>query len=517
MVVGRAGNFFGVARYNFNGILDTSFSGDGLVTTDFSGTTSDEANAVAIQADGKIVVAGRAGANGFAVARYNTNGTLDTTFSGDGKVITNIGSEASANGIAIQADGKIVVVGKAAASGSSLFGVVRYNADGSLDLPFGGCCTNGIVLTNASGTGSDEAKAVAIQADGKIVVTGAPNFTLARYNTNGTLDTTFSGDGEVTTPGLGAAGAVAIQADGKIVVAGTGNAPGPSGGLAVARYNSTGGLDGTFSGDGIANATIGCFAAAHAIAIQKSNGRIVTAGSTLCIEAGTSSFALARYHAFECGGLNVTILGTDGPDTISGSGVILGLGGDDTITGSNNADTLCGGSGNDVINGRDGNDILFGGTGNDTLNGGNQTDVCVGGGQSGDTFSSCETINTGGGGFSGVWEDVSQQCNNSDQNFKCKLRGTLTVKNPGTETTAVPTLVAFYLSNDDILDENDTFLKTVEIEDLDGGETLDIKFRAKLDEGQDASGQFVIAVLDFLNAVPELNEDNNIVVSPPVQ
>lgn len=146
------------------GDLDPSFNGTGKLTTDF-GAFGDIAQSVAIQADGKIVVAGRSNSpnNGFydfALARYNTNGSLDTSFSGDGKLTTPIGTgDDFGYAVAIQADGKIIVVG----SSSNDFAVVRYNTDGSLDTSFSGDGKQ----TTSLGSGSDTAQSVEIQADGK--------------------------------------------------------------------------------------------------------------------------------------------------------------------------------------------------------------------------------------------------------------------------------------------------------------------------------------------------------------
>ncbi len=127
---------------------------------------------------------------GLVSAAHAAPGDLDTTFSGDGKVITNISGNGAARAVAIQADGKIVVAGEAAGD----FAVMRYHrANGSLDSSFGG---DGIVTTDF-GTSSDVARAIAIQADGRIVVAGfSGNNTvaIARYNANGTLDTTFNGN-----------------------------------------------------------------------------------------------------------------------------------------------------------------------------------------------------------------------------------------------------------------------------------------------------------------------------------
>ncbi|HET6771374.1 MAG TPA: delta-60 repeat domain-containing protein [Actinomycetota bacterium] len=297
---------FALARYNTDGSLDTTFGGDGKVTTDFA-AGGDSASAVAIQGDGKIVAAGFAivsGNNDFALARYNTDGSLDTTFGGDlpfpvpgdGKVTTDFaGSQDLAHGVAIRADGKIVAAGQARVSGSDDFALARYNTDGSLDTTFGG---DGKVTTDFAG-GSDLAHGVAIQADGKIVaagealVSGTLDFALARYNTDGSLDTTFDGDGKVTTDFAGdfdVALAVAIQGDGKIVAAGGAVVAGFD--FALARYNTDGSLDPAFGGDGKVTTDFGGFDDAFAVAIQ-GDGKIVAAGSATV--SATADFALARY------------------------------------------------------------------------------------------------------------------------------------------------------------------------------------------------------------------------------
>jgi uncharacterized delta-60 repeat protein len=290
------GTNFALARYNPDGTLDTTFSFDGKVATDFAGGT-DEAFGVAIQADGKIVVAGIAGSpttvnTDFALARYNPDGTLDQTFGTDGKVTTDFAGEPDeAFGVAIQADGKIVVAGQALfldPSGTGAvdgdFGLVRYNPDGSLDRSFG---TGGRVTTDF-GSALDTALAVTIQADGKIVAVGGDggDFALARYNADGSLDRTFGAGGKVTTDfgsfsdeALG----VAIQADGRIVAVG-----GAGGDFALARYNPDGTLDSDFDADGKVTTDFGGLDSARSVAIL-SNGKIIAAGTT------GADFALASY------------------------------------------------------------------------------------------------------------------------------------------------------------------------------------------------------------------------------
>jgi uncharacterized delta-60 repeat protein len=236
-----AQDFF-LARYLSNGFLDPTFDGDGKVTFLGFGPNHHQAHAVAIQSDGKIVASGctscSSSSGNFALARLNTNGSLDFTFDGDGKAITDfLGDEDQANAVAIQADGKIVAAGFSSFSFDDTFALARYNTDGSLDPTFDG---DGRVTTQF-GSG-DEAWGVAIQRDGKIVAAGLAcrfcfaggDFGLARYNLDGSLDTTFSGDGKVTTD-FGFANdqafSVALQGDGKIVLAGVAD-----GDFALARY-----------------------------------------------------------------------------------------------------------------------------------------------------------------------------------------------------------------------------------------------------------------------------------------
>jgi len=280
----RIGNIynFALARYNTDGSLDTTFGTGGIVLTPIG--DSAYASGVAIQSDGKIVVAGSShngNTSRFALARYNTNGSLDTSFGMGGIVVTPIGNYyQGASAVAIQADGKIVAAGAyEIVDFDAGFALVRYNTDGSLDTSFG---SGGIVTTAGGGSNLASFSDVAIQPDGKIVAVGYDlygvsfKFILARYNTNGSLDTTFGMGGKVLTL-VGGDGAVAIQSDGKIVVTGTG----------LARYNTNGSLDTTFGTNGIVVGGYG-----PAVAIQ-SDGKIVTAGGSS--NGTTINFALARY------------------------------------------------------------------------------------------------------------------------------------------------------------------------------------------------------------------------------
>jgi uncharacterized delta-60 repeat protein len=286
-------NDFGVVRYNTDGTLDTTFSSDGKA---FASISQSVAWGVALQSDGKIVVVGEnsPGAHDPMVARFNTNGTLDTTFSGDGKLLAEMVADVGAgrhdefHAVAIQSDGKIVAAGFAEvhpdvpfAQTDRDFGVVRLTSAGAFDPAFGG--GDGIVLTGFGSNPSsrnDEVNALQTDADGKFVVAGVANmphnsllftenasddYALARYNSDGTLDTSFSGDGKLVQPGVspifGAnrAWAVALQGDGKIVAAGVARDGTPlssSREYALARYNSGGTLDKSFNGDGKATVAI---------------------------------------------------------------------------------------------------------------------------------------------------------------------------------------------------------------------------------------------------------------------
>jgi uncharacterized delta-60 repeat protein len=302
VAVGRAGGRggrFAIARYLPDGSLDPSFSTDGKAIANFT-PGDDYAFGVAIQADdGKIVAVGRAGGSGgvFAAARFNTDGTLDTSFSTDGKATTNFtAGDDRADAVAVQADDGIVVAGSANYFGSNgKFALVRYKADGTLDTGFSG---DGKLTTDFT-PGFDGGFAVAVQpGDQYIVAAGQAGLTLGlvRYKTNGTLDTAFSTDGKATTNftrGADYADDVVIQNDGKIVVAGAANFFGPDAKFALARYNGVdGALDPGFSGDGkvMTNLTTG-FDGAYGVAIAPT-GEIVAGGYA---GGNGGRFAVVRY------------------------------------------------------------------------------------------------------------------------------------------------------------------------------------------------------------------------------
>jgi uncharacterized delta-60 repeat protein len=302
---------FAVVRYNTDGTLDSSFSTDGIAIVPV-GSGNDAASSMVIQTDGKIVIAGRAITTGsifhFAVARLDTNGSLDTSFDSDGVLITVIGTNANetsdAKALTLQSDGKIVVAGVATANNATgtNFAVVRYNTDGSLDTSFD---SDGTLTTDISGDG-DIPAGVLIQSDGKILVTGEvdidaneEDFCLVRYNADGTLDNTFGTGGIVTTDFDGDndnPASVILQPNGKIIVAGYSYIGASFPDFSLARYNTDGSLDNSFGTNGLLWTDFGAGVnTITAIALQ-TDGKIVAGGS---INSGTatSEFALARYTA----------------------------------------------------------------------------------------------------------------------------------------------------------------------------------------------------------------------------
>jgi uncharacterized delta-60 repeat protein len=272
IIVGYASNGsnfdFAVARFNPDGIFDSSFSSDGKLLVDFDNGW-DQANDVCLQPDGKILVAGTNGSD-FVVARLNSDGTLDHTFSVDGKLVVDVGSVTDkASKVMVQPDGKILVAGEYGNSSNTYkdFAVLRFNGDGTADPSFG---INGKVITDLYG-GLDYVSSAILQPDGKIIVAGSTirssdlsgmDFAVVRYNSNGSLDNNFSIDGKlqlnVQSTSEGAT-SLALQPDQKIVVAGFTNGKEKSnftiprsdhGDLAILRVNADGTLDENFGSRG---------------------------------------------------------------------------------------------------------------------------------------------------------------------------------------------------------------------------------------------------------------------------
>jgi uncharacterized delta-60 repeat protein/LPXTG-motif cell wall-anchored protein len=322
---GNGGSFL-IARYNANGTLDATFGTNGITVTSFG--TSESAQSVVIQADGKILVAGYSDAvntfRDFAVLRYNANGTLDTSFGTNGITTTNLGSYDTGYSMALQADGKILVAGQTGPFNASNFAIVRYAANGTLDTSFG---TAGITTTDLGGV--DSASSMVVLPNGKILVAGRSFdaskdlFAIVRYNTNGTLDTGFGAAGITTTSfdaGDGVGNSMTLQADGKIIVAG-GIWLGNRWIIAMARHNTDGTLDTSFGTAGTTTTDLNADSIGSAVAVQL-DGKIIVAGNFDATGTWDYDFALYRYNAngsldttFDTDGLITTNLG--GSDSAS--------------------------------------------------------------------------------------------------------------------------------------------------------------------------------------------------------
>jgi uncharacterized delta-60 repeat protein len=396
-------------RYNANGAPDTSLGGSGLVTTDVNPSRNDLAFAVVLQpADGKIIAVGNTFTTTASIVaiRYKADGTLDPTFGSGGITVTSLPSaDASAFAATLQADGKLLVAGRSSSSsGSTGFLLLRYTASGALDTagfnsPLGYVITpipsgtetganavalsggnilvaghskiggkfaiafaqytstgaldtttgfgggTGIVTTQI-GSGDADAAALAVQSDGKIVAAGLAgnvvtdiwDVALLRYNANGSLDTDpttgFGGGTGIVTTDIGSssnyANAVAIQGDGRIVVVGNAfsNPFADTSDIAVLRYNTDGTLDtaGFGSPNGYVTTNVGAFDNGFAVAVQPLDGKIVVAGNA---DAGTGDrLALLRYNGngsldngFGTGG--IVTRAASGPSTIASAFAVV--------------------------------------------------------------------------------------------------------------------------------------------------------------------------------------------------
>jgi uncharacterized delta-60 repeat protein len=308
-------NDFVVARYLTNGNPDPDFGSGGFVRTDFG--LHDAASSVAINSSGTIVVGGSQGLGApafnstFALARYLTTGAPDTTFDGDGKVVTIIGTDTSfANDVALQG-GKVVAVGASRdAGGDMVFTTVRYTSAGIPDTTFDG---DGIAL-KGFGTGPDTATSVLIDPAGKIVVAGSAvigtgfDFAAVRYTTTGPPDTTFDLDGfrTVNIAGNDVAHGLVRQADGALVLAGATGA-GESTDFALVRLTSAGAIDPSWGGDGrVTTDFLDSSDSATSLALQP-DGKIVAGGAVFDPFISDTDVGLARYLTVGTGDTTVPV------------------------------------------------------------------------------------------------------------------------------------------------------------------------------------------------------------------
>jgi uncharacterized delta-60 repeat protein len=251
---------FAIVRYNPNGSLDTTLDGDGIVTNPIMGGRGARGYDVAVQPDGKIVVAGVGSLfnESFTAARFNPNGSLDTSFNGDGIWSTNWGGSGGAYCIALQPDGKILVGGM----GGTLYRFVlaRLTADGEPDLTFG--TTARVMFTGElEFQGANRMRQVDVLPDGRILVSGATDrfgwsyLSLSRFNPDGTFDTTFDGNGQLMTLMVADSyqcetSGIQIQPDGKFVAVAVCDIDGAGQAAVIARYLPNGVLDRQFGNKG---------------------------------------------------------------------------------------------------------------------------------------------------------------------------------------------------------------------------------------------------------------------------
>jgi uncharacterized delta-60 repeat protein len=337
VVVGSLNNDFAITRFNANGTLDRTFGGGGFVRTDFGGSGGDFANAVVVQPDGKIIVAGVRGKFGahngsvFALVRLNPNGTPDGTFDTDGKQTIDLGKPCEALALALQPDGRILVAGKADTGLVNInddFGVARLLPNGRLDTTFGGTTlspfdggtrTGKSTMDFHTDTQGERATAIAVAPDGKIVVAGfggndqeygPMRLAVARLTPDGVYDKTFgdgiSGAGKFNNLNLfpSTIRDLGVAADGSITVAGKVNAN-----FLTVRITSAGRLDTTFNGKGFVETDFGAHDEVRSILVNR-EGILVAGGSS-------GKFAIARYR------LNGTLdptFSNDGTLTMSVSG-----------------------------------------------------------------------------------------------------------------------------------------------------------------------------------------------------
>ncbi len=412
-----------VTRLKADGTLDTSFNRPGS-PAGFARVRSGVANDVAVDASGRIVIAGTGTRIGQTstdsfVDRLNSDGTDDTTFGvgGDSGFLFDLGGDDGISALALQPDGRVILAGATSANNSDA-AVARVIPGTGLDPAFGAAGK----LTYGFGTGAaDAAQGVVVEPGGKIDVGGygsvADNFTLTRLTAGGQPDPSLNGFSTVFADfgGSDTGNAIALLANGKLVLGGSDEHD-----FALARFNPDGTPDATFGPGGKRTVSFpGTDSVAYAMAVQP-DGRIVLAGSAGTPTTGISA-AVARVlgdppsgggggggpggssgggsggggggtggggtgggqgSRFTCGGRRATIVGTRRADKIRGTkhaDVIVALGGNDSIKGAGGNDLICGGTGNDRVDGGSGNDREYGESGRDSLKGGSGNDRLDGG------------------------------------------------------------------------------------------------------------------------------------------
>ena len=428
-----------VAEIGPTGVVDPSF---GVRRLDLAGS-SEAAYAVAVQADGKIVVAGRTTKNqDGAVWRLLPSGEPDRTFSGDGLATLDSAGSEELYDVAIAPDGKIVAVGTTTAEGGQM-AVYRLTTAGEPDQTFDTDGARGV-----GGAGADYGLAVAVQPDGKVLVTGseaaAPDLTVHRLTATGQPDPAFDGDGAASVPGTDPyAYGLTLQPDGRILVGGQVLTAAQTYDIVVARLTPSGAVDATFGGPSGVRIDFGASEDVYALGVTPSGdvlgsgatdldqdallfqlradgspdtdfgpgGVRVVPGATRVVQGlvvqpdgrflviGDDGATAPHPVVFRflgdppsvgvgssptCHGRTATIVGTAGKDRLtgtSGADVVVALGGNDVVKGLGGNDVVCAGDGNDKVSGGSGKDLLYGESGKDRLVGGSGKDRLVGGPQ----------------------------------------------------------------------------------------------------------------------------------------
>lgn len=424
---------FAAIRIDAQGALDVGFDGDGKVILPVAAGSDDLAQAVVLQADGKALLAGYSynfstGGNDFSIVRLKADGSLDAGFGTAGKALIQVGAGTDDFGkcLSVLANGKILLAGDSynPATGTRDLGVVRLNADGTLDTGFG---VGGKVLLASAGTW-ETGEAMAVQSDGRILLAGTQrngssyDLCVTRLNADGTLDTTFGSAGfRVVDVGAGtgdSGGGVAVQADGRILVAGsTYDSVAKVYAISVVRLDVDGNLDPTFGAGGKAVLPIGTGAVNVSSMVLQPDGDILVGGSGYGVGTGGSDFLVVRLDAtgrpdsdFGVGGKafvgvagstdqgqalalqpdgKIVVVGSSSSDGDGGVRVArlnadgsldLGFGAlseGTALSGTAASERIRGTGSGDTILGLSGDDALVGGGGNDTLDGGGGTDTAV--------------------------------------------------------------------------------------------------------------------------------------------
>ena len=304
VMVGGTFTDFIMARFNADGTVDSTFDGDGRVTTKIVSGQQQEALAVVVQPDAKVVVAGYSGPPGggpsrVALARYMPDGSLDAAFGSQGKVVSDVVGEAYA--ITIQPDGKLLVAGRsprASGADTSDFVVARFASNGALDTTF---AAGGMRITDIAGA-TNTARNIVLEPNGAIVVSGqsfdsnVDHTDIVRYDASGNLDATFGTGGMLALSGTLVGHGLAVSADGKLVLVGSvvaPNTPTTATQFLVRRLNADGTTDIPFGANGSVVTDIsGRGDAALAVALQQ-DGKIVVAG--LSSSQTNPNFAVTRY------------------------------------------------------------------------------------------------------------------------------------------------------------------------------------------------------------------------------